>query len=150
MEEAPKLTVREVDYLLTIFKKSKESGYARNKQVIQELGVSKSTASLMIKKLKKMGLVSENNRRFKLTSRGEEVLSEKFWRHGVIECALSYLGVPIEDSCKISWKMDPLLPKEVIETIWKMLNKPNKCPCGIELPEKPLKKPLSEYDVCVI
>lgn len=150
MEDVPELTVREVDYLLAIFKKSKESGYARNKQVIGDLGVSKSTASLMIKKLKKRGLVSESNRKFKLTSKGEEILLEKLWRHGVIEYALYTLGVPIEYSCKISWRMDPLLPREIVECIWNALDKPSRCPCGIELPEKPLKKPLNKYDTCII
>ncbi len=148
MEDTPKLSVREVDYLLTIFKKSREKGYARNKQVVEELGVSKSTASLMIKKLRNIGLVSGTSRKLKLTDKAEEVLTEKLWKHGVIENALHYLGVSLEDSCRLSWKIEPLLTREVVECIWRTLDEPIRCPCGIKLPDRRDTKSLSEYDVC--
>lgn len=144
-----KISARESDYLLAIFKKSKETGYARNKHVVEELGVSKSTASLMIKKLQSIGLVS-GSRKLKLTSKGEETLMEKIWKHGVIENALHHLGIPLEESCRLSWKVEPLLSRKIVEYIWKTLNEPSRCPCGIKLPDKALKKPLKEYDVCKV
>lgn len=150
MEDALKISVREVDYLIAIFRKSKETGYARNRQVVEELRVSKSTASLMIKKLRNTGLVSGSNRKLKLTSKAEQILTEKLWKHGVIENALHYLGVPLEESCRISWKIEPLLPREVVECIWRKLNEPQRCPCGMKFPNMQNTRPLSEYDVCRI
>jgi Mn-dependent DtxR family transcriptional regulator len=85
-----------------------------------------------------------------LTSKAEEILIEKLWKHGVIENALHYLGVPLEESCRISWKIEPLLSREVVERIWRRLNEPQKCPCGMKLPNMQNTRPLSEYDVCRI
>jgi DtxR family transcriptional regulator, Mn-dependent transcriptional regulator len=150
LEDIHKITVREVEYLLTIFKKSRETGYTRNKQVVEELRVSKSTASLMIKKLRNTGLVSGSSRKLKLTSKAEEILTEKLWKHGVIENALHYLGIPLEESCRISWRIEPLLSRKDVEYIWRRLNEPQKCPCGMKIPDMKNTRPLSEYDFCRI
>ncbi|MEM2069005.1 MAG: metal-dependent transcriptional regulator [Nitrososphaerota archaeon] len=147
MEDDIKISLRELDYLLAIFKKSRGSGYARNKHVVEELGVSKSTASLMIKKLRRIGLVC-GSRKLKLTSVGEDILIEKFWKHGVIENALHRLGIPLDESCRLSWRIEPLLSRELVEHIWKTLNEPSRCPCGINLPDRRSSKSLREYNIC--
>lgn len=149
MEDATKISVRELDYLLVIHKKSRETGYSRNKHIVEELGVSKSTASLMVKKLRSNRLVS-GSKKLRLTSKGEEILTEKIWKHGVIEYALHRLGIPLEESCRLGWRIEPLVSRENVEQIWKMLKKPSRCPCGKKLPYRTLSKPLREYDICKV
>ncbi|MCS7125392.1 MAG: metal-dependent transcriptional regulator [Aigarchaeota archaeon] len=150
MEDVRELSVREVEYLLTVFRKCREKGYTRNKHVVEELKVSKSTASLMIKKLSDMGLVVSTGRRLRLTDKGEKVIAEKLWKHGVLENALYSLGTSLKDSCRISWKIENVFSTEVVEEIWENLGRPYECPCGLKLPDRSSSKRLKEYPVCSI
>ncbi|MEM0275357.1 MAG: metal-dependent transcriptional regulator, partial [Nitrososphaerota archaeon] len=137
------LSQREIDYLIVVFKKCREVGYARNKEIVKELNVSKSTASLMLKKLSKMGLIKRSRRRIELTSRGKKTLTELSWRHCVVECALSSLGVSPKDSCRAGWKIGTLLSKEMIEELWEKLGRPEICPCGLKIPDIPQYKEIT-------
>lgn len=148
MGDSDRLSVRELDYLLAIFKKYVREGYARNKQIVEELKVSKSTASLMVKKLSRRGLVTETGRRLRLTDKGERVVAEKLWRHCVLENALHFLGTSVKDSCRISWKIEHVFPTEVLEEIWERLGRPLECPCGIKFPERTSSIRPAEFDVC--
>ncbi|MEN2973965.1 MAG: metal-dependent transcriptional regulator [Candidatus Caldarchaeales archaeon] len=150
MVDVHKISARELEYLLTIFRRSMEDGYARNKQIVEELKVSKSTASLMIKKLSRMGLVVKVGRRFRLTSYGEHLVVEKLWKHGVLEAALYSLGTPLRDSCRISWKIEDVFSREVVDDIWEKLGRPKSCPCGYMLPDRSSHKRLSKYSICSI
>lgn len=144
------LSQREIDYLMVIFKRCGEVGYARNKEIVKELNVSKSTASLMLKKLSKVGLIKKSRRKIELTSRGKKALTELSWRHCVVECALSSLGVSLKDSCRAGWKIGGSLSKEMIEELWEKLGKPRMCPCGFEIPDRPLYKEITKYHICRI
>lgn len=140
------LSKREADYLLTIFLNSRSKGYARHLEVVRELGVSKATASLMVKKLAEKRFVASSRRGVALTERGEAAVIELLWRHGVLEAALTRLGVPVEEACRITWEIELAIPSDVVETIWRALGSPRTCPCGVRFPKTGDR--LGDYEVC--
>ena len=70
--EASQLSQRRIEYLISIFRHSKKRGYARQYELIRDLGISKPTASLMVRKLRRV------RRRFK-RSYGSMELSRARW-----------------------------------------------------------------------
>jgi len=142
------LNRREADYLLSIFLNSKSKGYARHSEVVKELRVSKPTASLMVKKLTKKKFVASSRKGVRLTERGRAAVAELLWRHGVIEAALSRLGVSAAEACKVTWEIELLLPGEVVEVIWRALGAPCVCPCGVRFPTIDEKTRLEDYEAC--
>lgn len=148
MVRVEELNRREMDYLLSIFINSKSKGYARNSEIVKELGVSKATASLMVKKLAEKNLVTASRRGVYLTERGRRIVREILWRHGTIEAALSKLGVPIREACRITWEIQLILPEEAVRVIWQALGAPRVCPLGVRFPRKGEESPVEEYDVC--
>lgn len=140
---------REMDYLITIFRGLRERGYARHREIVEELGVSRPTASLMVKKLVEKGLVASAGRELKLTEKGEEAVAEILWRHGVLETALVLLGVSLEEACRIAWEIELILPENTVESIWRNLGMPSKCPCGLKFPLRWASVSLEDYPVCL-
>lgn len=143
-----KLNRREMDYLLSIFINSKSKGYARNSEIVRELGVSKATASLMVKKLAEKNLVTASRRGVCFTEEGRRIMKEILWRHETIEAALSKLGIPIREACRIAWEIQLILPEEAVRMIWQALGAPRICPLGVRFPRKDEESPIEEYDVC--
>ena len=124
------LSTRDIDYLITIYEYCISKGVARVIDVAKVLGVSKSTASLMIKKLETQGLIEKVGRNVRLTSNGIEVCLEVIWRHGVIESALTKLGLSVEEACSVARDIELNIPKHIIEKLWCLLGKPFTCPHG--------------------
>ena len=124
------LSTRDVDYLITIYEYGASRGAVRVVDVAKVLGVSKSTASLMIKKLEKQGLIMKVSDGVKLTSEGVKTCLEVIWRHGVIEVALTRLGLSPEEACAIARNIELSIPKHIVEKLWHLLGKPAVCPHG--------------------
>ncbi|MCD6428413.1 MAG: metal-dependent transcriptional regulator [Desulfurococcales archaeon] len=124
------LSTRDIDYLITIYEFSASRGAARVIDVAKVLGVSKSTASLMIKKLEKQGLITKVSRGVKLTSEGVKTCLEVIWRHGVIEVALTRLGLNPEEACAVARDIELSIPRRIIEKLWHLLGRPAFCPHG--------------------
>lgn len=142
------LSKREIDYLLTVFKGVKERGYARHREIVEELGVSKPTVSLMVKKLEEKGLVEPAGKGVRLTEKGAGTVAEILRRHCVIETAFVSLGVSLEDACRLSWETVPILPDNAVSRIWESLGMPSKCPCGFKFPSSSKGEQVEEYEVC--
>ena len=124
------LSIRDIDYLITIYEYSASRGVARVIDVAKVLGVSKSTASLMIKKLEKQGLIVKVSSGIKLTSEGVKTCLEIIWRHGVIEVALTRLGLSPEEACAVARNIELSIPKHIVEKLWHLLGRPAACPHG--------------------
>ena len=142
-----KLNKREVDYLLLIFLKSRDIEYVKQKELREELKVSKPTVSLMIKKLSKKELVTSGKEGVRLTEKGEKTVLNLLWRHGVLENALVSLGLPAKKACEITCEIELLIPEEAVTLIWEKLGMPRQCPCGIEFPTEESGE-LFSYSVC--
>lgn len=143
------LTAREAEYLLAVFKYSREKGYARQFEVLNELHVDKSTASLMIKKLTKKGYLTTRRREIMLAEKGRRAIKEILWKHGVLENALVRLGVSSEEACAVTWEISNKIPKETVEYIWIRLGKPDTCPCGYRFPTVEQKVELERFEICL-
>ncbi|MCS7132950.1 MAG: metal-dependent transcriptional regulator [Aigarchaeota archaeon] len=149
MSDVNDLTTREVEYLLAVFKHSKGKAYARQFEIIRELKVDKSTASLMIKKLAKKGYLTAWRRGVALTEKGRRAVKEILWRHGVLENALVKLGVSFEEACAVTWEISGKIPREIMECIWVKLGKPDVCPCGHSYPFVDHEVELEKFEVCL-
>lgn len=124
------LSIRDIDYLITIYEYSALRGAARVIDVAKVLGVSKSTASLMIKKLERQGLIEKVSSGVKLTSEGVKACLEIIWRHGVIEIALTKLGLSPKEACVVARNIELSIPKHIVEKLWHLLGRPAVCPHG--------------------
>lgn len=143
------LTAREAEYLLAVFKHSREKGYVRQFEILRELKVGKSTASLMIKKLAKKGYLTMWKREIALAEKGRRAVKELLWKHGVIESALVRLGVSFEEACAVTWEISSKIPGEVVKCIWMRLGKPETCPCGHYFPSADHEADLKKFEVCL-
>ncbi|MEM4648456.1 MAG: metal-dependent transcriptional regulator [Nitrososphaerota archaeon] len=131
---APRLSPRAIEYLLSILERARHKGYARQYELIEDLGVSKPTASLMVKKLRRAGYLEVEGEKIRLSEGGLKLVRELAWRHGVIEIALFELGLSREGACRIAWRIAQEIPAEDIERIWIRLGSPRSCPCGCQIP----------------
>lgn len=82
------------DYLQTIYRLEREKGHARISDIAKELGVSKPSASQMMKRLEKEGyLVHEPYIELKLTLQGSKAAKDVTDRHDVLVDFFTALGI---------------------------------------------------------
>jgi len=143
------ISLRETEYLIAVFECSKKKGYARQFEIRAELKVAKPTASLMMKKLAKKGYIKLVRNKIFLAEKGEKLVREIIWKHGVIEQALVNLGLSSEKACAITWKIAQTIPLDDVKCIWENLGMPDRCPCGYELPRIDGASDLRNYEVCL-
>lgn len=118
-EEAP-LTHSMAHYLLAISELREEHGYARATDVANRLGVSKSSASISLKVIRKKGFIIEDkNRILFLTPRGiDAVTNIAGSRSAFLKFFHDILGVEeqsaLEDSCKLEHLMSHLTTERLM------------------------------------
>lgn len=115
------------NYLETIYVLKKKKGYVRSVDVANELGFTKASVSVAMKKFRLQGFItSDADGNLSLTDKGIEVAKSVFERHELIADILIYLGVSektaYEDSCKIEHS----LSKESFDKIKEFYEKLNK------------------------
>ncbi len=94
------------DYLETILKLHRRTGAVRSIDIVNELGYSKPSVSVAMKKLREGGYIQVNEDGFiSLTESGEEVANRVYTRHQLLTRFLVSLGVSeetaAEDACRI-------------------------------------------------
>ena len=147
--EGLQLSRRRIEYLISIFRHSKKRGYARQYELVRDLGVSKPTASLMVRKLRDEGYLEIRGGRITLNWRGEKAVQEILWKHGVVESALVELGLSREGACEIAWKILQDLPNETVKRVWENLGLPDRCPCGYLFPKLGENVSVMNYEACL-
>jgi len=118
------LTMKEEDYLESILNVSEIKGYARSKDVSEDLGVSPSSASEMFVKLAEKNLII--HRKYEgvtLTPAGLEVASQVKFRHTVLVKFLKNLGVPDYEADKDACFMEHELHAVTIQKIKEFVEK---------------------------
>ncbi|RLG10408.1 MAG: hypothetical protein DRN64_02930, partial [Thaumarchaeota archaeon] len=120
----------------------------RQHEIIDELGVAKPTASLMIGRLRDEGYLQVRRRKIFLGRKREEAIRAALWKHGVMESALVKLGLSSKEACEISWSIVDRIPRSAVERIWRSLGSPDSCPCGYELPTD--EGDVLSYEVCMV
>lgn len=113
-----RLTMKEEDYLESILNVSERKGYAKARDIAEDLGVSPSSASEMFVKLSKKGMVV--HRKYEgvtLTDAGRDVAVQVRFRHDVLVEFLKKLGVSAETADKDACFMEHELHTETIHRI---------------------------------
>ena len=94
------------NYLETIYMLKKRIDSVRSVDICNELGYSKPTISVAMKKFREDGYITVNNSGFiELTEKGLEIAERMYERHNAIAEMLIAMGVDaktaFEDSCRI-------------------------------------------------
>lgn len=95
------------DYLERIFILKKNSNQLRAIDLAQDMGYSKPSVSVALKKLKSNNFITvdDDNGNIELTDKGLELASYVYEKHQIISTCLMMLGVSevtaLEDACKI-------------------------------------------------
>lgn len=94
------------DYLETILMLTQRMGRVRSIDVVNELGFTKASVSIAMKKLRENGYVeTDANGLLTLTPEGLEIAARVYERHRVLSDLLMALGVSAEtaraDACRI-------------------------------------------------
>lgn len=94
------------DYFETIYILKKRNGHVRAIDIATELGFSKPTVSVAMKKFRENGFITVDNAgQIELTEEGRAIAEKTYDKHNVIAEALMALGVDRDtafgDSCKI-------------------------------------------------
>ncbi len=119
-----RLTMKEEDYLESILNVSEAKGYAKARDIADDLSVSPSSASEMFVKLDKKGLIV--HRKYEgvvLTESGRNVAVQVRFRHDVLVEFLKSIGVPDETADKDACFMEHELHSVTIQKIKEFVEK---------------------------
>ncbi len=94
------------DYLETVLALKQRNGYVRSIDIVNELGFSKPSVSIAMKKLRENGYIEmDANSYISLTPAGMDIADKIYTRHRVLCDFLIRIGVSeqtaAEDACKI-------------------------------------------------
>ena len=94
------------NYLEAILVLNQKKGYVRSIDVANELGFTKPSVSVAMKRFREDGYITiDKDGRISLTEKGMEIANRVYERHQVIAKVLMLIGVDediaYEDSCKI-------------------------------------------------
>lgn len=94
------------NYLETILMLSKNNPQVRSIDIVHELGYSKPSVSVAMKKLRESELITvDENGHISLTDEGLRIAEEMYERHTLLSRYFMAIGVPeeqaVEDACKI-------------------------------------------------
>lgn len=131
------LTRSEEDYLSDLYRLS-ANGSVRTGDIAQRLGVTPASASGMLKRLARNGLV--NYREYagsSLTEAGERAALAVVRRHRVVERFLTdVLQFGWEQVDALADRMEHALPEVVVDAIERLMGDPTTCPHGHPIPGK--------------
>ena len=82
------MTQNREDYIKAIFKIAEREGEASNQRIADSLGVSRASASEMVKKLIQEGFVVAEGRQLSLSAEGERIAKRILSRHRLWESFL--------------------------------------------------------------
>lgn len=112
------------DYLEKILMLRERLGYARSIDIANELGVSKPSVSIALRKLRESGYVEmDASSRITLTEKGRAVAENIYDRHKVIAAMLRQLGVAADTASKDACRMEHLVSDETFAAICRFVHK---------------------------
>lgn len=135
------------DYAKAIYAISQEhQGVVLNGEVAQRLGVTPATATSMLKRLAKLGLVDYvPYKGVNLTPAGEKVALEVIRHHRLIEAYLSEaLGMPPERVHEEAEILEHYISEELEQLMADKLGEPSHDPHGTPIPGPDLLPPAGE------
>ncbi len=110
------------DYLERILILNEKNGNVRSIDIATDMGFSKPSVSVAMKKLREAGyILIDENGFITLTKEGYEIASRIYERHKVLTQLFISLGVDIEIAKKDACKIEHDLSEETFEAIKKSL-----------------------------
>ena len=112
------------DYLEAILTLRRRNGQVRSVEVAAELGYSKPSVSIAMKKLREQGYVRmDESGLLSLTEEGEAVAQGVFERHTTLKKALMLLGVDEAEAAEEACKLEHAISDSTLEKIKAYLDK---------------------------
>jgi Mn-dependent DtxR family transcriptional regulator len=106
------------DYLETILLLSKKTGSVRSIDIVDEMGFSKPSVSIAMKKLRENSLiVMDGDGYITLTSRGEQVAEQVYDRHSTLYDWLVSIGLTEKTAAADACRMEHILSEETFAAI---------------------------------
>lgn len=106
------------DYLKTIFLLARKQGGVRGVEIAGQLGVSKPTVSVVVKRLTKDGFVTmDSSHEIFLTAKGKEIAEDVLERHTTISTLLAELGVDEKTASRDACGMEHAVSPESFEAL---------------------------------
>ena len=112
------------DYFETIYMLKQKNGFVRAIDVVNELGFSKPTVSVAMKKFRENGFVTvDEEGHIDLTDAGLAIAQKTFEQHTVLSQMLMLLGVDEETALEDACRMEHGLSDASFEAMKKHLEK---------------------------
>ena len=112
------------DYLERILILKEKNGQVRSIDIATDMGFSKPSISIAMRKLKEGGFISIDDSGFiSLTETGQTIAVRIYERHQVLTSLFVSLGVPEDIAMRDACKIEHDLSDETFEAIKKTLNK---------------------------
>jgi Mn-dependent DtxR family transcriptional regulator len=106
------------DYLETILLLSEKDGGVRSKNIVEEMGFSKPSVSVAMKKLRESDLIRmDEDGYITLTSDGTVLAQHVYERHSTLYHWLLSIGVGEETAAADACKMEHIISEETFERI---------------------------------
>ena len=108
------------DYLERILILQEENGKVRSIDIAKDMGFSKPSISVAMKKLKEAGLINIDEHGFiTLTKEGHVIADRIYERHRVLKKVLIKMGVDPKQAEKDACKIEHVISEETFEAIKK-------------------------------
>jgi len=110
------------DYLERILILQEEKGEVRSIDIAHEMGFSKPSISIAMKKLKEAGLINMDEHGFiTLTKEGHVIADKVYERHKILKQLLIDIGVSPKQAEKDACRMEHIISEETFEAIKKKI-----------------------------
>ncbi len=132
------ITSTQEDYLRAIYLLQKENnGVARVSQLVEKMGLSKSTIAQRLQDLKDKGwVVHKKYGPVKLSETGKKIADNLTYKHRVVEIFLNeVLGLPKDEVHDEAHRLEHALSSKVILKMADYIGDPTHCPHGKKLPD---------------
>lgn len=112
------------DYLETILLLSRKTGPVRSIDIVEEMGFSKPSVSVAMKKLREDAFIAmDHDGYITLTKKGEKAAKDVYDRHSTLYDWLVSIGVKETIAAGDACRMEHILSDECFEAIKKQLKK---------------------------
>ena len=112
------------DYLERILILQEEKGEVRSIDIAHEMGFSKPSISVAMKKLKEAGLINIDEHGFiTLTKEGHVIADRVYERHTVLKKALINMGIDPKQAEKDACKVEHVISEETFQAIKERVEK---------------------------
>ncbi len=112
------------DYLETILLLSKKTGAVRSIDIVEEMGFSKPSVSVAMKKLREKGLIHMNEDGYiTLTEKGVQAAQQVYDRHSTLYDWLVSIGIGSKIAAADACRMEHVLSEDTFSAIKKLYEK---------------------------